>query len=382
MLNLISNAIYSRKFFFERISLRILMLQKQIYIATKKNHIDYVNQLQKYLINSNEAKLMSIRDIMSRMIIKTTHYKNRTGFFNVKSNLKVIKILFERHLLLNQNLFIVNQRIRQDILYLSVLPVYNAKLRKNTLRNLTCYNSYKNYLVYISNNYLSRFKYRQHRDDFIQIIIDKLQPSAHVNMLITNILHECNIYLSFTVYNVDSQQCLRYKSNELKDFLIDSKNLVQLISNLLLLDNFWFFFRLYLKKYRTENTQKSTCKLVGDSLSAITDNRYVTISQKLKFFLYKKIYRNFKPIKIIKYKNKFTYNLIRLYLKHYKNLNDFLFLNLVQYCHKFINVFIYTYQRKIDYNSLIFMKSKKVFKFNYIINLHIYYYNILNFYAF
>nr|WMP11684.1 hypothetical protein [Laurencia sp. A25] len=347
------------------------MVQKQIYIAAKKHNIYYVYELQKYLINSNEAKLILIKNIIDRTNIHYVYSKNFYLFFGRSKIYRAVEVIFYKYLLFSTNLSALNIEVKNKLLYLSILPVYKAKLKENIFKFLVNNNYHKICSVYGVSNLFNNIPFD---NNFIQIIIDKLQSSKSISRLIINLLYSGYIYSSFTIHNINFQQCLIFKPNKVKNLFISSYSLIDLILNILFLDKSWFFFKTQFKKSNTKNLKRS----VDKSMISNTNNICLGISDQINFFIYDKIHNKFRLIRILDYRNKFIDNLVKIYLRYCKESQKFLSFNLVKDCHKFINVFLYTYQRRMNnFNDI-----KKIINLNYSINLYINYCNIMNFGSF
>nr|YP_010937654.1 hypothetical protein RMF01_pgp116 [Palisada intermedia]WKW95645.1 hypothetical protein [Palisada intermedia] len=350
------------------------MLQKQIYIAAKKHNIYYVYELQKYLINSNEAKLILLKNIIDKTNIDYMYYKNSYLFSGRSKIYQAVEVIFYNYLPFSKNLSTLNVEVKSKLLYLSILPVYKAKLQENIFKSLINDNYHKICSVYGVSNLFNKCNSIPFNHNFIQIIIDKLQSSKSISKLIINLLYSGYIYSSFTIHNVNLQQCLITKSNKIKNLFISSYSLIDLILNILFLDQSWFFFKTQLKKSNTKDLKRSIYK----SMMSNANNMRLGISDQTNFFIYDKIYNKFRLIRILNYKNKFIDNLVKIYLKYCKESQEFLSFNLVKDFHKFINVLLYTYQKRINnFNDII-----KIINLNYYINLYINYCNIINFDSF
>nr|YP_010951947.1 Group II intron reverse transcriptase maturase protein [Laurencia obtusa]WMP12886.1 Group II intron reverse transcriptase maturase protein [Laurencia obtusa] len=350
------------------------MVQKQIYISAKKHNIYYVYELQKYLINSNEAKLIIIKDIIDRTDISHIYSKN-SYLFRVRSQIyKAVEVAFYKYLLFSTNLSTLNVEVKNKLLYLSISPVYKAKLKGRLFKSLVDDNCYKSYSIHGVSDMFNRCNNIPFNDNFIQIIVNKLQSSKTISRLIINLLYSGYIDSLFTTSNINFQQCLISKPNKVKNLFISSYSLIDLISNILFLDKSWFFFKTQLKKNNTKNFKRSVYKSI---ISHENDIR-LGISDKINFFIYDKIHHKFRLIKRLNYRNKFTDNLLKIYLTYCKESQKFLSFKLVKKCHKFINILLYTYQKRTNnFNDI-----KKFINTNYLVNLYLNYYNIMNFSSF
>nr|CRF40100.1 Hypothetical protein orf371 [Laurencia snackeyi] len=363
-----------QKFSLERISLRILMIQKQIYVAAKKHRLSYLYELQKYLINSNEAKLITIKNIIDKGYIYYMYYKDYTLSFSRNIINTSIEVIFYKYLLFSTNLSIFNIEVKKKLLYLSIIPVYRAKLKESVFQFLVHNRDNKIYSLYMLSNLFNNCDDILFNHNFIQIIVDKLQCSKSISQLIVNFLYSGDIYSSFNMRNINFQQCLISKPNKVKSLFISSFNLIDLIFNILVLDKSWFCFKTQLKKSDTQNLKICNCKSMISNISSISSE----IRRQISFFIYDKIYHRFRLIRTLNCRNNFIDYLIRIYLRYYEKSKKILSLNLMKHYHQFINVLLYASQkRRNKLNQL-----RKIVSLNYSVNLYINYYNLMNFGSF
>nr|WMP11817.1 Group II intron reverse transcriptase maturase protein [Laurencia australis] len=344
------------------------MVQKQIYIAAKKHNIYYVYELQKYLINSNEAKLVLIKNIIDKANIYWIYAKNYDLSSDKNMIYKTIDVIFHNYLLISKNLLTLNIEVKNKLLYLSILPVCKAKLKDNIFQFFVNSNDHRFCSVYGISNLFNNCNNIKLNNNFIQIIINKLQSSKSINRLIIDFLYSGYIHSSF---NVNFQQCLISKTNEIKNLFISSYSLINLIFNILFLDKSWFFFKTQLKKINTQNLKRNVYK----SMIGNVNNVRLEIINQVSSFIYDRIHNKFRLIRKFNYRNKFIDHLISIYLKYCKESKEFLFLNLIKKYNEFINVLLYTYQKKMNNFNAI----KKIINLNHYVNLYINYYNIVNF---
>nr|YP_009944574.1 hypothetical protein [Osmundea sinicola]QFR99868.1 hypothetical protein [Osmundea sinicola] len=340
------------------------MIQKNIYLAAKKHKFNYVHQLQKYLISSNDIKIICLKNIIDQIpdqFVRSTSFKH---FLKSNSKYFLFNLLGERYLLSGANWLTINQQINSYLIHLCIAPVNKAKLKKSVLKySNRNNNNYAKYLNYIYNNYQYSFK---------QLIIDRLNAFEYIHTLVTNCIYSKNLYSLLNIYNIHFQKRLLLKFNETN----------YLILNSLFLDKIWFFFRTHLKKKYI----KSVINTINNSSSniyynnVIKNNEIFNLSQQFKNFLSEKIYKKFQVIYILNYNSKFIDALIKRYFIYYCESRMFASCSILKYHNNFINIFLYTYcnrRTKTISNFLL-----KMFELNYSFNVIIYYYNILNLYFF
>nr|ARW60183.1 hypothetical protein [Laurencieae sp.] len=361
--------------------LRVLMIQKQIYLATKRHKLYYVYQLQKYLINSNEAKIVSVKNIINDTIIHYNGSKSSEFVVDNSEEYVITKVLLKKYLSVNKNLDLVIDKIKQNLIYLSIEPIYRAKLKQNIFKYITNYNNYQSFLVNNQYGYVKNF--RLYKNSFIKIIISRLNFSNYISKLVISWLYSRNFVLFFSMYDLSAQYYSKTNDNKLKNTLTSCNNLISLMLNTLVLDICWFLFRTQKKKYYTSNLYNFLHQNVVNNQNFNVNKEHCSISKVLKLFLRNIKYKKYKNIYSLTYQGKLINNLIIIYTKYYQEFNSFIYYQLVTYFNQFINVLLYTCQRKkIDKISNLIIQSSEIVKLNYFFNLCVYYYNILNSYTF
>ena len=375
-----------KKAFFDKINLRILMIQKQIYLATKKHKLFYVYQLQKYLINSNEAKFIAIKHVINRIIIfYTKYYTNQLYIRRIENYMLVnINFYFYKYLLLDKDLLTINYMLKNGLVYLSIFPVYKARLKVHALNYFIHKNFYQiyNFCCFYNNNhnfnYLNQFKF-----NFVTTVIKRLYLSQYISKIFIHCMYSSDYNLLLNLYYVDINKNTNLRSNKFKSTFINYNNLGDLISNFLFLDICWLFFRSKVKKNYIMHLR--TMINFGTNIiyykSVKICNQYNSISNDLKILLYQKIY---KRLNTISYKLNFFKSLIIEYLQYYKQYIKFICCSLLKSFHEWINIFLYMYFYKKQKNRTLLLRSsaKTIIASNYYLNLSLYYLNITNFYTF
>lgn len=181
-----------------KIDLRISLIQNKIYQAAKKYNKSTIYKLQQYLLNSNEAKLISIKYIISA-INKYYHSSSQRLYVKVNQINKIylLRSLFNLDHLYKDNLYIIMQKIKQHLIYLCLQPEWDAKLdlKYNNNYKINLYKaitlikqsqiniSIKSNQVYNYDNYLINYPFNT-KYILTKCISTKLQSSNYINQSI------------------------------------------------------------------------------------------------------------------------------------------------------------------------------------------------------
>lgn len=342
------------------------MIQKNIYLAAKKHDFNYVNELQKYLMNSNDVKVICLKHILDKVTNKNIEFNSSKMYSKRNIYPRTIHFLLEKYLLVSKNLLLVNRQIKNHLIYLCITPVNKAKFKsKYYLSKYLSENNtnYTQYLIYFYNNY---------KCSLAKLIVDRLNSCEYINALVISLIYSKNMYSLLTIDHINFQKNLLSKFNKINDLVLNS----------LLIDKFWLFFRVKLKK----NYNEALVNIVNINSniayykSIITKNGFFNVNKQFNNFLGEKIYRKLKIFYILNYNLRFINDLIKKYLRYYQEFNIFASIHLLKYNNTFINIFLYTYYNRRQ--EKVLNPFLKLIELNYFFNLLTYYYNILNFYIF
>lgn len=75
----------------QKIYTRVLVIQKKIYKAAKLCQFNRMYKLQKYLLNTDEFKIFSIKNIIEQIYLFNTIKCKKKFFFPMLKNLKFLK---------------------------------------------------------------------------------------------------------------------------------------------------------------------------------------------------------------------------------------------------------------------------------------------------
>lgn len=370
-----------------KVYLRIFMLQKQIYHLTKKHKLNDVYNIQMYLVNSNEAKVIAMRYTLKKVLTCYFNIERNNYATFLTANYYAIKVVIKKYLLRNKTLSEIREIIKQQLIYLSLEPYKKAKITQNIRKNIYKVNKY----LYQNIRYLiDTFNLiKVSKNISTDIVKLRLQLPKYITRLIVSWLRSgyiiftskvLNININYNSYNTDSP-CVYSDINS----LICNTHLADLISQILFLDIVWYIFiiavdekcirshDLYLLNELIDR-DKYTYKLFHHTIN----NKYSQILIK-DFYFITKINQNIKSYlvncreRIIKYLKYLYYE----YITSKRSLIDFFITNTVN---TYINILIYNYLKKryIDYNNLknIRIFNNKINLYTYRYNLDIYYLNL------
>nr|YP_009295343.1 hypothetical protein BI108_pgp052 [Dasya binghamiae]AOH77355.1 hypothetical protein [Dasya binghamiae] len=308
---------------------RIIIIQKKIYKAAKKHNWKYVLKLQKYLINSNEAKITSVQNIIDELYI---YNKNKKKIkFNIQDNDKFIifKSLYNFH---KEHYFhIIIEQIKQYLIFLCIKPEWEAKFLFSFYEHK--HNNIFNYFYSINKNNLNNNLLKYHinnKNIFISNIIKKIYRLKYINYVIKNLLYyNLSIFSIKNHYNL-IEQILNNQFIYLYEFY-------QFLSKIFFIDINWY--NIYLNKinYITYNIKKNQDKLISHYI--------LNVQHYYKFFI--------DSITLNLFKINIFYKLIKFkYL--YKNslLNSLIFLYYIKLIYPKINKLIYYILKKNNQNIL------------------------------
>ena len=130
----------------QQIQLRISRIMKQIFIASKKNNLIYVYKLQNYLLNCNEIKVLLIDQILLKITLYYTSYKNIQLLVKSINKFRLLYTIFTKIPKKSGTFYIIVEHIKQTLICLSIKPSWNAripkcryKLNQQSILNLSTY---------------------------------------------------------------------------------------------------------------------------------------------------------------------------------------------------------------------------------------------------
>ncbi len=233
-------------FSWDKIYTRILLIQKKIFKATKEYNKNKIYKLQKYLLNSNEVKLLSIDHIVKSIEAYYGNNKNIT-IINNQQKLYLVKLLFYPYLYSSSNLYFIIQQIHKYIIYLCIKPEWEAKLDFKFKQAFNFYLYMILKIKYIQNisiyNYLSfrneKMNYNFIDNKFINInyIINKMQSFEYLNTCLKYWLINDHFINSIKKDFKNNTYKILYKINYLSNSLSSLQHLLYKIN---IIGYFWY----------------------------------------------------------------------------------------------------------------------------------------------
>nr|YP_009391222.1 hypothetical protein [Dipterocladia arabiensis]ARW59366.1 hypothetical protein [Dipterocladia arabiensis] len=327
---------------------RIIIIQKKIYQASKSYNWQYLCKLQKYLINSNEAKIFSIKYIINQLYIYNKHKKKIKYKIKDKEKFIIFKVLFD----VCQSSFFVIEKVKQYLIHLCIKPEWEAKF---------LFSHYETISINIINNFSIFDKYTNLFTNYLQdknIVINYIKKKIKALKCLENLLYH-NIYIDPQIHNKNIIEKIItnhfYYYNEYNLYL----------SQCFLININWY--KLYLHKLNLlQNSNKFlintslTLKIIIEHFNKIlTKNNiyYKCLIQNIKFYLHnhsKSIYN------LINFKYLYKYTIIIL-----------IFLYFIRQIYPIINLIIY-YIIKKQYKKI----CKALYSINvYNLNYNVYFYS-------
>nr|QCI07799.1 hypothetical protein [Pleonosporium borreri] len=338
-----------------KIHTRILLIQKKIFQATKEYNKNKIYKLQKYLLNSNEVKLLSIDHIVKT--IESYYSDNNITLINNQQKYLLYKLLFDAHLYSSNNLYFIIQQIRKYIIYLCIKPEWEAKLDFKFKQAFNFYTYIILQIKYINSKYIyndffikdKQINYNLIDNTFIDIsrIINKIQSFKYINTCIKYWLVNDFFINSITKQLSNNEYEIINKINYLSNSLCLLPNLLYQIN---ILGYFWHL--MYYKKIHNylDNNRDSIIKysiLFNQNSSIINETVFYIKMQYVKNIKYK--YSNTKHLlqRLI--------NILKLYYSDYLSYINYIYINDIYSLYLLINI-------KIFYNI---KKDKSLFRYNY-----------------
>nr|YP_009396790.1 hypothetical protein [Ophidocladus simpliciusculus]ARW65976.1 hypothetical protein [Ophidocladus simpliciusculus] len=364
--NILDQNSHWTNFSWDKIKFRVLMIQKQIYVATKKYDWKYVYKLQKYLINSNEAKILAIKNTIQCISQYYYHHEINTNIFNDCKKFYIFKLLFYIHTIKNKTIKTILEKAKQYLIVTTITPICKAKLSKYVYKYFLINTTRTNLFLQIRNNYIN--KYSCKKNMIINFIISKLRSYNYVNKLIKNWLYQENFN---EIYNHYDLNIIRYK--EKNDIKLSTKKFIRLLLQIIYIDFHWYLFNIIKDEYNFfKFISNQHIKQINNY-----NNSLIIFNYLIEKMLYRKILYGYKKINLLLDKKQMLYRIKAVYQKYYINISSFIYLNHKLYCNNIINHFIYYWikkQKNIQAYSLF--KVSNLQGINKFLNISIYYSNI------
>nr|YP_010619839.1 hypothetical protein orf350 [Symphyocladia marchantioides]WAX03852.1 hypothetical protein orf350 [Symphyocladia marchantioides] len=339
------------------------MITRQIYIAMKKYDLTYVYQLQQYIINCNEIKIILINKVFCDLMLFNHNYSNMKYLIKQINKLDLLNSLVIKKSRSHEVNNIIAEYIKQGLIYKSIKPTWTAKISKrliNLINNTQLKNNANAYYKANNKHFLTK------------IIIKKLSSYNYINKSISLWLYK-NIYSNLSkIHNLKYKKyVIESNNNGLKSTIKTSRCLYFLINKVILNDTYWYIFN-YIKK--TNNIWKVTNNI--EKVILHNTNKLIKIfSMIFKSLLYRKTHQGF--IKINIFDNSMLSKTKFLYKYYYSYIISFISFNLIESCNKLMNCFNYALLKKqINHNLNKFEYFYSLKLINQTLNQHVYFCNV------
>nr|YP_009332728.1 group II intron reverse transcriptase maturase protein [Membranoptera weeksiae]AIC36835.1 group II intron reverse transcriptase maturase protein [Membranoptera weeksiae] len=335
----------------KKINTRLLVIQHKIYKAAKQYNLIYLYQLQKYLLNSNEAKINAIEHITDKLYFFYKEKKQTKYIISDSKKFHIFKNLYTYNLS-DENYFIIDQ-IKQYLIYLCIQPEWESKFffnytkEKNTeilndINNISKYYIYNNFFKYnLRNKYL-----------FLKKNLKKIGLSKYIQKNL-----KLGFYKEMHLYFKD------LKINYINNILIDSY---------LFIDEFYLFlskiFLLGLDWYNLFLNKLDLFKNQYNLISVTLHNNKIKSIYFHGIIHFKVLFRN--KIFSLHEKTYFHKLVNHQYLDINNMLYNYLFIYFIKLIYPVSNLYLYYYLRR--YRNNIFFKYNSIKIKNDYINLFFY----------
>lgn len=330
-----------------RIYLRVSMLKKQVFFASKKYDLLYVYKLQNYIINCNESKAFLVNKFFAQLI--SYKFNNKSLRYNTNNVNKFEIFRFVSLKKFNSSIIneYITEQIKQDLICLSIKPTWSARFAKQYSRSV--YKTFMYTLKKIETDFL-------YHSLLIKNIIKKLKSYNYISKSVSNWLYKSKSLDYVNLYNSNYKSCFKsIEAMENLDFDFNINSLMGLTLKATLHDLHWYILTVVKQDYNCSNLEKSKKKFNLISKQELLEhyrNRFIfygTIEHLINF----KSYISFNTKKILLRKT------FQLYRDIYYNLRKFILVNQVEQLNKLVNNCLYNLSRKstainaLTFNNLL-----------------------------
>nr|ARW69303.1 hypothetical protein [Polysiphonia sp.] len=358
-------------FSLQQINLRILMITRQIYINSRKNNLEHVYKLQKYLVNSNEAKYFFINVVLCKV---KEYYSNCLDIKLLLNNMNkkdLLKSLFMKYFNNHKLSRIIIEQVRQSMVYRILEPSQKAKL-VNSIANRPI--SSKNLMDYL--------QHETYKHLLPSIAIKKISCYLHVKKLIYYWTYSGTYpnleHLSNTKYKCYKQKFL-FKSQQLYFQVFVS--LYNLLNRVILSDIKWYMFNCNRKYHYT-----ARILVDGKKYRLRYSKRMNFLLARFQFYTYDILYRKkLKKRSIINFFHIGYQRIMKiktLLNNYYIHIDEYIPISLVESCNKLLNQYIHILIKKqITFNLDLSYYISHIKLLNKYVNTFIYFKQLQNSYV-
>lgn len=354
------------------------MIQKQIFFAAKTYNLDYMHKLQKYLLNSNEAKIISINQTLKEVYKYYNYYNKEKYITSDYKKFMILKFLFDIKFCKNQVNSIISEKIKQHLIYLCIKPEWQAKFIKGLPESLLVSGFNLFTKTNLDNLYQTK-KHRSHKYFFAKNLISKLQFRHYFNQAIKNWLY--NNYCA-NLHNLYNIKLKRYSKERIDILNYNHKalnNLFLLLLTIMTIDFKWYFF--YVQHINSTMKCIKSCNYTCNQDKFVNFNSRVYLLNLIKLLLYNK--NRFNQLKVSSInKNDVFIKSYRIFKEYYDNNFLCISTDVIQRTNKLFNVTIYYWLKKILKATFYIFKNKHIKKANFYLNQYVYNFNVDKCYKF
>lgn len=379
--NIINQYSCWKTFPWQRIYLRVLMIKKQIYLNSKKHNLINVHNLQKYLINCNEAKILLINKILARTYLYYQYHERSKFLIDNEQRFNLFASLFNQNDSNDKATNKITQHVKQHLICISINPTWKARLTKSTTNyfSICKLNSHL-----IEDNNIKYFNYSKSSKYFlIRTIASKLKSSNYINKSITNWLNNQDCLDLSIVHNLQYSKYLNTLSSKFYQLITKTScDLGTLFLKILLIDPFWSLFNSIKKENKSKilliYNLKYNCLKINNNY-IYSDSQ--SLSDLIRLFLYRKNYCGQNKINSFINKENLLSRVNKM-CKQFYNINlNLIHISTITNCNKLTNNFIHHWTKK--QSTIIPLPRVKVSKIQHInayLNRYIYLCNTNNYY--
>jgi len=319
-----------------RIHIRVIMIAKHIFIASKKHNLQFVYKLQNYILNSNEAKIFLLSKFLSQFTSNKCNYTKAKYSISSLDKFEILQFLSVKNIQLSLTKANIIEQIKQHLVYLSIKPAWQARLAK-------CSDRFIHKLL--SNTLTNTNLLYNHL--LIRDVIKKLKSYNYISKSIANWLYKTQCLNYKTLHNLNYTQCLsnNEKQNSWDTNLsINIVSLSMLISQIMLNDLCWYTFIIIKKNNEyLKNSQKN----VDFFLSCNYFKDYFTFSSNsISFFYSKKKLINYKFACLSQIRKALLSTIFKSYIESYFDVKNFVSIHDIKKQNQLVNNFLYSLVRK------------------------------------
>ena len=188
----------------KKINTRVLLLQKKIFEAAKRNDKKQINKIQNYLLNCNESKIFAIENIINSLKNYYSIYNQEKYICLDKEKFIILKCIFciySNTKFLKSKVLIIIEKVKEYLIYLCLQPEWQARLDSTFCAYINIYNNsnirankfYLNLIEIYSNNCNYNYNWNS--------LVNKLKPIPYIERYI-------KLWFQNKYYKQDNHFCI------------------------------------------------------------------------------------------------------------------------------------------------------------------------------